>query len=210
MHLWRKPMGMLAAAMVLLAACSGGGGGGGGDSNDPVTSGLSGNFVADISTMCPSTATDTLALRKIIAVGKTVTIGIQVTDCDASLGIYGVNFDIHFDPTVMKCAGRNPCVAGTLLGSPLATSAPQCVCDDTTGELLGTFTKKYPGTNETISPGGSKDIVQFTMTVIRAGAGRVDFLGMGSVSGTALVTLTGGNPVPVGALDYGGGLVTGQ
>lgn len=198
----------LSAALAALAACSGGGGDSGG--SDSVTAGLSGNFAADVSPICPNTANDTLSLHKINALGKILTIGLEVTDCDSSLGVYGVNFDIRFDPAIVQCPSVNPCGAGTLLTQPLATSTPQCVCDNQAGQLLGTFTKKHPGTNDSIVPGGSKDIVQFTMNVVGQGASRVDMTGTGSLNGTALITLNAGTPAAISGLTYAGGSVTGQ
>lgn len=203
-----KMAGLVAAALAALAACSGGGGDSGG--SDPVTSGVSGNFVADVSAICPNTAVDTLSLRKINVLGRIVTVGMQVTDCDSSLGIYGVNFDLRFDPAIVQCPSVNPCASGTLLSSPLATSTPQCTCDNQSGTLLGTFTKKYPGTNDSITPGGSKDVVVITLNVTDQGASRLDFAGSGSLNGSALITLSNNSPQAIPGLNYAGGSITGQ
>jgi hypothetical protein len=200
--------GLVAAALAALAACSGGGGDSGG--SDPVTSGLSGNFSADLSPVCPNTAVDTLSLRRINVLGRLVTVGMQVTDCDSSLGIYGVNFDLRFDPAIVQCSSVNPCAAGTLLSSPLATSTPQCTCDNQAGAILGTFTKKYPGGNDAISPGGSKDIVVISLNVVDQGASRLDFAGTGSLNGSSLITLSNSSPQAIPGLNYAGGSVTGQ
>lgn len=203
-----RMIGVVAAALALLAACSGGGGDSGG--SDPVTSSVSGNFAADVTPICPNTAVDTLSLRKVNALGKILTVGMQVTDCDSSMGIYGVNFDLRFDPSMVQCPSVNPCSPGTLLSSPLATTNPQCTCDNQAGTLLGTFSKKYPGGNDSISPGGSKDIVVITMNVTDQGASRLDFSGTGSLNGSALVTLSNNSPQAIPGLNYSGGSVTGQ
>src|SRR5262245_19744319 len=160
MQISRTPGWSLVAAMLLVSACGGGGGGGGSD--DPVSSGLTANFVADTAASCPTS--DTLSLRKVSAVGSTLTVGMQVSDCDSSMSVFGVTFDISFDPDVMQCASSNPCSAGTVLTAPLATSAPQCVCDNASGELIGGFSKAAPGTGDTIA-GGSEDIVRISMMV---------------------------------------------
>ncbi|MGH9867895.1 MAG: hypothetical protein ACREAA_07005 [Candidatus Polarisedimenticolia bacterium] len=199
--------GLVAATVVVMAACSGGGDSGG---SDPVASGVSGNFVADLSPVCPNTAVDTLSLRKVNVLGRVVTVGMQVTDCDSSLGIYGVNFDLQFDPSIAQCPGVNPCSPGTLLSSPLATSNPQCTCDNGTGKILGSFTKVHPGVNDSISPGGSKDIVVITLHVMDQGASRLDFLGTGSMNGSAVITLNNNSPQAIPGLNYQGGSVTGQ
>jgi hypothetical protein len=203
-----KMAAVLASILCALAACSGGGGDSGG--SDPTSSGLSGNFTADITPICPNTAVDTLSLRKVNVLGKILTVGIQVTDCDSSLGVYGVNFDLRFNPSLVQCPSINPCSPGTLLTSPLATSTPQCTCDNQAGVLLGTFTKKYPGVNDVISPGGSKDIVVVTLNVTDQGASRVDFAGTGSMNGSSLITLSNGTPLAIPGLNYAGGSATGQ
>ena len=203
-----KLAAVMASALWFLAACSGGGGDSGG--GDPTSSGLSGNFTADVSPICPNSAVDTLSLRKANVLGRIVTVGLQVTDCDSSLGVYGVNFDLRFNPAIVQCPSLNPCAPGTLLTSPLATSTPQCTCDNQAGTLLGTFTKKFPGVNDVISPGGSKDIVVITLNVTDQGASRVDFAGTGSLNGSALVTLSNNSPQAIPGLNYAGGSVTGQ
>jgi len=202
-----KPAGLALATALTLTACSGGGDSGG---NDEVSSGISGNFIADLTPICPNTAMDTLSLRKVNALGRILTVGLQVTDCDSSLGIYGVNFDLRFDPSIMQCPSINPCSPGTLLTSPLATTTPECTCDNGSGVLLGSFSKKYPGTNDAISPGGSKDIVVVTFNVVKQGGSRVDFAGEGSLSGSAVVTLSNNSPQAIPGMAYDGGSVTGQ
>ncbi len=202
-----KSAGIAVMTAALLTACSGGGDSGGDDSVDP---GISGNFLADLTPICPNTAIDTVSLRKINVLGRIVTVGIQATDCDSSLGVYGVNFDLRFDPSVVQCPSVNPCSPGTLLSSPLATSNPECTCDNGAGVLLGSFSKKYPGTNDAISPGGSKDIVVVTLHVVRQGSTRLDFSGQGSMNGTSLITLSNNTPQAIPGMDYEGGSVTGQ
>ncbi|HEY3176042.1 MAG TPA: hypothetical protein VGK94_09840 [Candidatus Polarisedimenticolia bacterium] len=202
---------MLGAAL-WLAACASGAGGSDEDSN-PLASGLTANFVGDASPVCPGNA-DTLSLRRVNAVGRNVAVGIAVTDCDASMGIYGVVFDVTFDPSIMQCASSNPCMPGTLLSQPLLTSNPQCTCNNTTGEILGVFTRKAPGTNESVAQSGIEDIVQFVMRINRAGVGRIDLAGTGDVNGTALVALSGSSPsdppAAIAGLAYSGGSAVGQ
>lgn len=211
MHRLRRPL-LTLGAVLSLAACSSGAGGSD-DGDDPLSSGLTSNFTGDASPTCPGTA-DTLSLRKVSAVGSSVAIGLAVTDCDASMGIYGVVFDITFDASMMECASSNPCSPGTLLSQPLLTTTPQCTCDNTAGEILGVFSKKAPGTNEPVAASGIEDIVQFVMRVKKAGLGRIDMIGTGDVNGTALVSLSGTSPsdppAAIAGLAYAGGSVTAQ
>ncbi len=197
---------MIALMLVALVACGGGGDSGG---KDPVKSSVSSNFVADSSPVCAGSP-DGLSLRKVSALGSSLDVGIQVTDCDGSLGIYGVNFEISFDTAVVECASSNPCSAGTVLGSPLLTSQPQCTCNNSTGRILGTFSKKAPGTNDTVGNGGNEDIVELSLKVKSAGLGRMDFVSTDNINGTALVTLSGGVPVAITGMTYIGGSAVGQ
>ncbi len=193
---------------ILLLAVAGCGGGGDESSDDPVAAGLSTNFIADSSPICPGSP-DTLGLTKISAVGRTAIIGVTVTDCNASLGIYGVVLDIDFDPAIMQCESANPCAGGTLLSSPLLTSAPQCTCNNNTGELIAAFSKRAPGTNDTIT-GTAEVIMSFTMRARRAGIGRVDLTATGSLNGSALATLSGGSAVAIGSMTYVSGTILAQ
>ncbi len=202
--------GVLLATLVVaaLAACSGGGGGGGDD--DPVASGLTAGFDPDASPACPGGA-DSLSLRAVSALGRHLTLGLQVTDCDSSLGVFGIVFDLSFDPSVVQCDSANPCAPGTLLTPPLAGGGPVCTCDNAAGEILGALTKQAPGTNDTIVPGGSRDIVLISLSAVGAGMGRLEFLGPGSLNGSALVGLDGGTPQPIVSLStYAGGTATAQ
>lgn len=207
---WCRPGTALGAFLIPLAAFSGCGSRGGDDSGG---SGLTASFVGDMTPACPG-AGDSLTLRKASSMGRTVAVGLQVTDCNSSLGIFGVVFDITFDPMIMQCSGSNPCSAGSVLTPPLLTSSPQCSCDNMSGEILGVFSKVAPGTNDTIVPGGSRDIVEFTMIVTRAGQGRVDLQTTGSINGTALVALDpnapANPPAVIPGLVYAGGTVIGQ
>lgn len=196
---------MIAFVLMVFMGCSGGGGGGS-SSGGGISSGLSGNFAPDTSPSCPS-APDTLSMRKQSVNGRIVTIGIQATDCDGSMGVYGVNFEVSFDPSVAQCATSNPCSAGTLLSDPLATPTPVCTCDNSSGQLLGSFSRKSPGTNQSVT--GSADIARFALEIIRAGSGRVDFLNTEDINGTALITLNG-SPVAITGLSYPGGAALGQ
>lgn len=202
----RGRRGMMIAVMTLvLTAC---GGGGGGDS-DPSSSGISSNFIADDSPACPASG-DALGMRKVSAKGRAVTIGLQVTDCDRSLGIFGVNFEISFDSSIATCDSSNPCSAGTLLNSP--ASLPACLCDNATGRILGSYTNTGPGGNETVAASGQEDVVRIDLRVNTAGLARVEFLSTGSKGGTALTTLTGSpaSAVAIGGLAYVSGTVIGQ
>jgi hypothetical protein len=201
----RKPLGLIVLALLAAIGCGGGGDEGG---DDPVSAGLSSNFIADSSPFCPGSP-DTLGLTKISAVGRTAIIGVTVTDCNASLGIYGVVLDIDFDPLVLQCESANPCDAGTVLTSPLLTSAPQCTCNNTTGEILAVFSKRSPGTNDTIT-GTAETILSFTMRSKRAGIGRIDMTATGSLNGSTLVTLSGGSATAIGAMSYVSGAVVAQ
>jgi hypothetical protein len=201
----RKALGWMALALLAAIGC----GGGGDDSgDDPVSAGLSSNFIADASPFCPGSP-DTLGLTKLSAVGRTVIIGVTVTDCDASLGIYGVVLDISFDPLMLQCESANPCSAGTVLTSPLLTSAPQCSCNNTSGEILAAFSKRAPGTNDTIT-GTAESILNFTMRAKRSGIGRVDMTATGSLNGSTLVTLSGGSATAIGSMSYVNGAVVAQ
>jgi len=197
---------MIAAVLVALVACGGGGDSGG---KDPVTSSISSNFVADSSPACPGSP-DGLSMRKVSALGASLSVGLQVTDCDASMGIYGVNFEISFDPSVVQCASSNPCSAGSVLGSPLLTTQPQCSCDNASGRILGAFSKKAPGTNDTVGGGGNEDIVQISLRLRSTGMGRMDFVSPDSINGTALVTLSNGSPLAITGITYIGGSAVGQ
>jgi len=198
--------GMAAIAMMGVVACAGGGGGG---DSDPVSAGLSSNFIADTSPSCPGSP-DSLGLRKFSALGQTLTLGLEVTDCDASLGVYGTTFEIAFDPVIVQCTMSNPCQAGTVLSPPLATTTPQCECDNGAGRILGVFSKKSPGGNESVSAAGMEDLVQIILKVRREGLGRVELLNTGTVNGSSLVTLSGTTPTAIPGLTYISGTVVGQ
>jgi len=196
----------LGAILILLAGCAGGGGDKSKSDDGGISSGLTANFVAAATPSCPG-ASDGLSLRRHSVVGRIVTIGIQATDCNSSMGVFGVNFEVSFDPSIVQCVASNPCTAGTVLSSPLATPQPVCVCDNVAGHLLGSFSRTSPGGNESVS--GNEDVARFALEVRQAGSGAVDFLNTGSAGGTALITLSG-SPVPIGGLVYSGGQVLGQ
>ena len=196
----------LGVMLLLLAGCAAGGGDKSKDGGG-ISSGLTANFVADGSPSC-SGSPDGLSLRKHSVVGRIVTIGIQATDCNSSMGVFGVNFEIDFDPAIAQCAASNPCTAGTFLSAPLATAQPVCLCDNTNGHLLGSFSRTAPGGNETVS--GNEDIARFALEVRQVGSGDVDFLNTGNTGGTALISLSGGSPVAIGGLAYSGGSALGQ
>jgi hypothetical protein len=142
-------------------------------------------------------------------VGRIVTIGIQATDCDASLDVFAVSFEVSFDPDIAQCATSNPCTAGTVLSSSLATPQPVCVCDNTAGHLLGSFSRTGSGTDNVSSPPGNEDIARFALEVRQVGSGDVDLLNTGSAGGTALITHNG-SPVAITGLAYSGGQALGQ
>ena len=196
----------LGVILILLAGCAGGGGDKSKNDDGGTSSGVTANFVAASSPSC-SSSPDGLSLRKASVVGRVVTIGIQATDCNSSMGVFGINFEVSFDPSVARCAASNPCTAGTVLSSPLASPQPVCVCDNAAGHLLGSFSRTAPGGNQTVS--GNEDVVRVALEVLQLGSGEVDFLNTGSAGGTALITLSGA-PAPIGGLSYSGGEVLGQ
>lgn len=205
----RRGRWVIALSMAILLGCATGDDGGGGGGGGVAGGGLSGNFVPDTNLSCPSAA-DSLSLVRQSAVGRIVEVGLRVVDCDQSLGVFGTTFEVDFDPSMARCTSTNPCSAGTLLGQPLATPAPVCVCDNNAGHLIGSFSKVSPGGTESVASSGTETIASFSMEILQQGLGRVDFVNTGSTSGTSLVTLSSGSAVAISPLNYVSGATLGQ
>ena len=203
---------MALGALVTIASLGACGGGGDNSSSDPITTGLTASFVPDSSPACASAA-DGLSLRTITATGALLTLGMRVTDCDQSLGIYGVTFDMSFDPAVVRCASSYPCTAGGLLPSSPSIFLT-CQCDNNSGEILGVITRQNPALNDGVGVSGQDDIVLITMQALVTGSGRIDFTNGGSANGSALMTLptntAGEIPVAIPGLVYVGGSLVAQ
>lgn len=91
---------MALGALALLACGGGGGGGGGGVATVLQCSGSTAPGLNQVEFECPATATSPMALR--------VVIGLTTTP-----GIYGIKFDVVFDPAVI--AFDPPAIEGTFL-----------------------------------------------------------------------------------------------
>lgn len=174
----------------------------------PASSGVNANFLPGASTGCPRG--DLLSLQKRSSNGSLVQVDVVLTDCDASLLLSGVAFEISYDDASLDFLG---CTAGSLFpGGQLAPGTPTCTAGS--GDLLGTIAIKLPNT-VTVGggSGGSADVVRLSFNVVRRGANSpVAFLGPDSLTGSSVFVLDAGTQqalvLALGAGGFAGGTFT--
>jgi hypothetical protein len=179
--------------------------GGKGDDDDvsPISRGASGSFVAAQSPACPRA--DLLSLQPGQTAGSVVNVDLTLTDCDASIQLNGVGFELSFDDTVLDFVG---CTAGPLLPSnQLAPGTPECVVS-AGGTVLGVAALVLPS-GVRVS-GGTGVAVRLTFAVTRGGVSSpVAFVSTDSLQGSSVffadpLSQTAA-VVPLGAGGYAGG-----
>lgn len=103
-------------------------------------------FVPDAAPGCPRA--DLLSLQEDQTVGSLVSVHIVLTDCDGSLQVSGVAFEISFDQSAIEFLSCEP---GDLLpAAQLIPGTPACIISG--GNLLGTIAI---GSQQSVRVGGN-------------------------------------------------------
>ncbi len=118
-------------------------------------------FVADEAPGCPRG--DLLSLQEDRTVGSLVSVDIVLTDCDGSLQVSGVAFEIAFDPSAVEFLSCDP---GDLLPpAQLIPGTPACTISG--GNLLGTIAI---GSQQSVRVGGSGSAIVVSVNFNLRGA----------------------------------------
>jgi hypothetical protein len=170
------------AACVVLAACNTG------DEDVDLPAAVAGTtpnagFTPAAGADCP--IADQISMQLGRLVGSGVELEIVLTDCDGSLSVSGLAFEIDFDPAVANFVG---CTAGSFFPSnQLLAGTPACTLSG--GNVLGTITLRPPGFVK-VGGSGRVTVVRVTFNLTQGGAASpVTFVGTDSSSGTALFFL---------------------
>lgn len=166
------------------------------------------SFTPDASPTCPRT--DLVSMQAANIQGSALNIDIVVTDCDGSMNLSGLAFEVDFDSTAVKFVG---CSARDLFpASQVLAGTP--VCTISRGHVLGTISMTPP---QFVNVGGSgtATAVRLTFNIIHKGVSSpLTFVGTDSASGTALFFLdpsTQATTIQVlGASGYAGGTLIGN
>jgi len=169
--------------------------------------GGSGGINASFQPAAPASCArpDQLSLQPASTNGSVVNLNITATDCDASLLLNGVNFEIAFDDTAMDFLG---CSAGGVFPSNrLAPGTPACIVASA-GDLIGTVALQLP--NSFRISGGQAILMRLTFNVRQKGiSSPISFSATDSLAGTALFfadpVTQFATPYPLGAPMYAGG-----
>jgi len=175
----RARVGAIAVfAIVFLAACTGHGE----DEGDlpVVAQGINANFAAAKAPAC--SRADLLSLQKGSVSGSMISLDLTLTDCDASLAVTGVAFEINYDTAVVDLIG---CSTGALFPSgQLAPGTPEC--KETGGGILGTISL-VPSNAVRVGGAGMGVAVRLTFNLTRKGLNSpVTFTGVDSLNNTAV------------------------
>ncbi len=127
----------------------------------PVGRGVTADFAATQPSACSPGDPPLLSLQKATVLGPVVNVDITLSDCDASLVVSGLNFELSFDDTVIDFLG---CSAGTLFpAGQLVTGTPACAASG--GNLIGTIALQPP--NAVSVTGGQASVIRLTFSLIR-------------------------------------------
>jgi len=149
---------------------------------------------------------DLLSMQPGPSSGSTVNVNIVLTDCDASLTVSGVSFEVSFDPSEVDFIGCSP---GTFFNaSNLAPGTPVCKLS-APGNLLGSIALATP-VGVTVPAPGTATVVRMAFGVKKQGANSAaTFVGIDSLTSTSvfLINSSGGNIVvySLGPSGYAGG-----
>ncbi len=140
-------------------------------------------FTPAASADCPIADQVSLQLGRVV--GSGVELEIVVTDCDASMSVSGLAFEISFDSTVANFVG---CTAGSFFpGNQLLAGTPACTLSG--GDVLGTITLTPPAFVK-VGGSGRATVVRVTFNITQKGVtSPIGFVGTDSSSGTALFFL---------------------
>lgn len=161
-------------------------------------------FVAAVDPACARA--DLLSLQPGTGSGATVNVNLVLTDCDASMTVSGVAFEITFDPASVDFIG---CAAGTFFNaSNLAPGTPVCTLT-APGHLLGSIALAVP-VGVTVPAPGTATVVRLAFSITKQGVNTpAVFVSTDTLSGTSvfLINASGGNIVvyPLGGAGYVGG-----
>jgi hypothetical protein len=197
---FRSPGILLLVMLLLVPGCSQGKKS---QQRPPLSSGVNASFQPSAAASC--TRPDQLSLQPSTATGSVVNINVMATDCDASMLLNGVNFEISFDDSVMDFIG---CTAGTIFpASKLAPGTPACRVV-VAGDLIGTVALALP--NSFRISGGQAPLARLTFNVKQKGiSSPIVFLNTDSLFGTTLFfadpVTQNATPYTLGASMYAGG-----
>jgi hypothetical protein len=121
-------------------------------------------FTATASADCPRA--DLLSMQKANISGSGIQIDLVLTDCDSSMTVSGVSFEITFDPSVMNFIGCSP---GTLFPqTDLAPGLPVCSTIGG-GRVLGSIALAQPvGVTVPAAPGNAT-VIRLTFNMTKKG-----------------------------------------
>lgn len=171
---WLAAAAAVAGSAILLAGCSKKQ-----EEEFPTGKGLNASFAPSQPAACNTP--DGIALFAGSSSGSIVNVNLTLTDCDGSLRINGVDFEIMFDASAIDFLG---CSAGSIFpAGKLAPGTPDCAVSG--GDLLGTVALQLP--NSVQVSGGKATLVKLTFSVKQRGlTSPVSFLGTDSLQGTAV------------------------
>ena len=168
-----------------------------------ISKGITAGFVADQSPACARA--DLVSLQRGATSGSLLGMDLVLTDCDASLAVTGIAFEIAFDAGVADLVG---CAPGPLFPTgQLAPGTPECV--ETGSGVLGTISLVSPGSVR-VGGAGYAAAVRLTFNVTRKGiSSPITFLGPDAISSTAVFyidpTTHSATSYQLGLAGYAGG-----
>ncbi|MBI3448531.1 MAG: hypothetical protein HY049_06415 [Acidobacteria bacterium] len=171
----------------------------------PASHGVNGSFTPASPATCARP--DQLSLQPASTNGSVVNINLTATDCDASLLLNGVNFELGFDDTVLDFVG---CSAAPILpANKLAPGTPACTVA-AAGDLIGTVALELPSSFRV--SGGVSALVRLTFSVKQKGVSSpINLLNTDSLSGTTLFfadpVTQFVTPYTLGGAGYAGGTI---
>jgi hypothetical protein len=167
------------------------------------SSGINASFQPDAQSGCPRA--DQLSLQPSSTSGSVVNLNVVVTDCDASMVLNGVNFEIAFDDSVVDFLG---CTAGNVFPSNKRVPGTPACSVAAAGDLIGTIALQLPNSFQV--SGGQTVLMRLTFNMKQNGvASPIAFQTTDSLAGTSLFfadpVTQFATPYPLGAAMYAGG-----
>jgi len=173
-----------------------------------VSSGIRASFVPDAPAACARP--DQLSLQSVSVNGSVVNLDLTVTDCDASMLLNGVDFELSFDDTAVDFLG---CQASNLFPSnKRAPGTPACALA-AAGDLVGTVALQLP--NSFRATAGQAPLMRLTFSVKQKGSSTpIVFLRKDALNGSSLFfadpSTQVATPYTLGAAMYTGGTLIGN
>jgi len=195
----------LAVAFLAVAAAGAGCGKKAEKEFPPASHGVNGSFTPSSAATCARP--DQLSLQPASTNGSVVNINLTATDCDASMLLNGVNFELGFDDSILDFVG---CSAAPIFpGNKLAPGTPACTIA-AAGDLVGTVALQLP--NSFRVSGGVSALVRLTFSVKQKGVSSpINLLNTDSLSGTTLFfadpVTQFVTPYTLGGTAYAGGTI---